>query len=137
MGVAFYPVFSKLEQDWPDDINGKVLARAADCLDRVAKKANVPTLYDFYSITREDMICELLGGDPDDPATYDETKLLEEKWFDPDDGLRTLSVLIDYVERNPEAIVKQADVLDDLLAFKRHLMCAKDAGHLWHLAIDY
>src|SRR5688572_10830107 len=97
MGVAFYPVFEDGSGGWTDDINGKCLARAADLFDKRCKKASIPTLYDFFSMSRETMIEELLGGDPDDPSTFDESKLPEEHWHDAAIGLKTVRFLLEFL----------------------------------------
>lgn len=135
MGVAFYPVFEDRD-DWPDDINGKCLARAADLFDKPCKKAATATLYDFFSMSRDTMIAELLGGDPDDPSTYDESKLPEEHWHDAALGLKTVRFLLEFVRSNSNLFTDCVCVLEDLEAFERHLSRAAAQNIRWHLAID-
>jgi hypothetical protein len=136
MGVAFFAVFEDGSGGWCDDINGKCLARAADILDRVAKMHKVPTLYEYFSMTRDQAISELLGGDPDDPTSYAADKVPEETWYDSQEGLRTVRILLDHVRNHELPIEHLKDVIDDLEAFERYLADAASRGIRWHLAID-
>jgi hypothetical protein len=119
-----------------DDINGKCLARVANQLDTIAKKAKVSTLYDFYSMTREQAIAELLGGDPDDPSTFDESAVPAEAWYDPQVALQTVRALLEFVRKDGDAIEDVGCVREDLEAFERHLVTAAERNVRWHLVID-
>ncbi|MBX3413989.1 MAG: hypothetical protein KF708_14965 [Pirellulales bacterium] len=133
MGVAFYPTFEDGNPDGLAEIAGKPLARAADVLAKVAKRWNVPDLYHFYSMDRHQMIVELLDGDPDDPASYDESKLLPEHWHEPTAGLATVRALLEYVRHDGSSIDDL--VREDLETFERLLQSAIDRGTRWHLTI--
>jgi hypothetical protein len=143
MGTAFIPVFEDAESHWPDDLCGKCLAKAANLLDKHCKELSIPTLFDFFSMTRETMITEVLDGDPEDPTTYDEALIPDEKWFDTSDGLATVKPLIDFVRANKSRFAKFDPldlpdcVLQDLESFERHLSRAAERGVRWHLLIDY
>lgn len=132
MGVAYYPIFEDGSGGWADDINGKCLARSAQALDQIAKQLGVPGLKHFYSMTREQMICELQDGDPQDPSTYDESRLPQEIWHEASAGLRTVRALLD----NLPAICEGTGTRDDLQAFERYLVDAAGRGVRWHLVID-
>jgi hypothetical protein len=119
MGVAIYPIFEGSSEGWPDDMNGKCLARASDQLDRVAQAAKVPSLFDFYSMTPEE------AGEE-----------IGEKWFEPLDGLRTVRALLDYVRNDGRKIEQLDDVRDDLAAFEQHLIGAAAKNVRWHLVVD-
>lgn len=142
MGTAFFPVFEDAESYFPDDINGKCLARAANLLDKHCKAQAVPTLCDFFSVSRDTMIIEVLDGDPDDPTSYDASQLPEEHWFGTEAGLRTVRLLIDYVRENNSRFTEfdwiglPDCVLGDLKAFEKHLTAAAKRGTRWHLVID-
>ena len=143
MGVAYYPVFEDTAVEWPNDINGKCLARASTKLDRVCKRASVPTLCDFFAVSRDEFIAEALGGDPEDPATFDESQVPPERWFGADEGLRSVRLLVGYVrehrhdfaEYNPAGLPDC--VLGDLEAFEQALAAASANDIRWRLAIDY
>lgn len=136
MCVAFYPVFEDGDGDWPDDINGKCLARAADYLEKVARTNKVVGLYDYCSMTREQMIVELLDGDPDEKLSYDPKALPEVHWHAPEDGLQTVRVLLDSVRQNRTTLDDAECLLKDLEAFERHLAEAANRRVRWHLVVD-
>ena len=136
MGVAFYPVFEDDSSSWAEYIVGKCLARAADEFGKPCRKASLPTLYDFFSMTRADMIAELLGGDPDDPTTFDAAKIPEEHWFDAASGLKTVRCLLEFVRPKIASTPEYRCACDDLEAFERNLIKAAEQNVRWHLAID-
>ena len=136
MGVAFYPIFSDRQAEWPEDINGKFLARAANRLDKAAKKTTAGSIYDFYSMTREQYIAEALDADPDDPMTFDESKVAAVAWHDPTDGLRIIRTMLSHVVDDGRQIEDSDCVREDLEAFERHLEAAASRNAKWHLCID-
>ena len=93
MGVAIFPVVEDGTGGWTDRINGKCLAKAVDVFDKVAKRRKFPKLFSFYSWSREDAIIEQLGGDPEDPSTFDESEIPAGRWFSPAEGLITVRCL--------------------------------------------
>lgn len=134
MGVEFFPTF---EDGKSVDMSGKALARAADVFDSVAKRFKVPNLYDFFSMGQDQMIAELLDGNPDDPTSYDASKLPPEHWHDAKDGLRTISALLEYMRIDGSGIDDRDAVLADLEAFRENLAHAVERGVRWHLSIYY
>jgi hypothetical protein len=56
-----------------------------------------------------------------------------EKWFSPDDCLKTINALLDYAENQKF----DARVAADLREFKSVLENAKQNGVGWHLAVDF
>ena len=136
MGAAFYPVFEDRSDGWPDDVNGKCLSRAADKLDKICRSRKVRTLYDFYSMTRDQAITELLDGDPEDPTSYDNNKLPEEVWYDSHEGLETVRVLLEHVRGNDVNLDDHECVVADLEVLERHLADAVRRNARWHLVVD-
>ena len=82
------------------------------------------------------MIAELLDGDPDEPATYDEAKIPNEHWFEPSEGLRTVRALLDYLRKDGAMADGVNDIRQDLEAFERYLISAAQRGVRWHLVIE-
>lgn len=135
MGVFLFPAVEGETTGWAEFRSaGKPLARVILQLEKIAKKNQLSPLYDFYDMLREQAIAELLGGDPDDPSTYDEAKIPAEKWFDPSEGLETVEFYIQYVEGHAVDFHNPDSVLKDLREFERILRAAKSAGKRWHLA---
>ena len=56
-----------------------------------------------------------------------------EQWFDPNEGLRTVRGLLDYLRRHPVA----PDVAEDLEAMEQVLTAAAEQGVRFHLAVDF
>jgi len=134
MGVFVYPVIQRPCASWAEfQSAGKALAKAALDLDKAAKRDGVQPLYQFYGMSREQAIAEVLGGDPDDPSSYDETKVPTEVWFEAGAGLKTVSWCIQYVEDHPGKFGNPDSVLNDLRDFERILNQAKSLGLRWHL----
>jgi hypothetical protein len=136
MGVACYPTFEDENNESRNDIDGKRLARAANALTRIASLARVPGLYDFYSMTRVQMIGDLLDGDPEDPSTYDESKLPEEHWHSASAGLLTVRALLQSLATEAPVMDDISGVREDLEAFGRHLVLAAARNVRWHLVVD-
>jgi len=87
MGVEVSPVFDKELPDAEFDGDGKTLAACSDVLDKIAKDNGVdPVLSSFFL-------------DPEAEAEdLPEGQVIEETWYDPKDGLRTVAGLINVLE---------------------------------------
>jgi hypothetical protein len=131
-----YPVLNADVDWWDFDIDGKALAAAAERLEKIAKKRKVKGLFDFFSMTREDAIADVLGGDPDDPSTFDEAEVPPEQWFDPAEGLETVHALLDYVRNDGRKIKDPERVAEDLKVFESVLSRAAKEDLKWYLAQD-
>jgi hypothetical protein len=136
MGVAFYPTFEDENNESRNDIDGKRLARAANALAKIASLTRVPGLYDSYSMTRVQMIGDLLDGDPEDPSTYDESKLPEEHWYLASEGLLTVRALLQSLATETPIVEEISGVREDLEALERHLVLAAARNVRWHLVVD-
>lgn len=75
-------------------VNGKALAKAGDQLDSFAKAKSLPTLMSFFSVSPE----ELTGFASDHDLALDQPP--PEKWFSADDGLKTISGLLEDAENH-------------------------------------
>jgi hypothetical protein len=85
---------------------------------------------DFFSMSEADwdFMADELGAAvdlPDDRVA---------RWFDPDDGLRTVGALLAWLDENPGATPER--VRDDLLAVRGVLESARAHGLRWHMAVD-
>ena len=134
MGVSVHPVIEREDASWTAFKSaGKPLAKVALDLEKAAKRHGVQPLYHFYSMSREEAIADVLGGDPDDPSSYDETKVPPEAWFEAKAGLKTVSWCSQYVEEHRNRFDEPDLVLNDLREFVRILSQAKSLGLQWHL----
>jgi len=91
----------------------------------------VVPLMQFYSAAPE----ELARFAEEHGMEMTRIKLTQEKWFDPEDGLRSVRGLISAGER--KGVVRTDPILDDLRAFEKVLEVAKVNGVRWHLTVDY
>jgi hypothetical protein len=135
MGVAIFPMIED-GAGWSDRTDGKCLSRAMDVLDKAAKRAKVPKLFDFYSHSREDSIIEHLGGDPEDPTTFNEADILPTKWHSVAAGLLTVRALLGFVRDDGAGINNLQCVRDDLEEFERVLVNAERSGKRWYLGMS-
>jgi len=136
MGVAIYPVLEDGSGGWTNRINGKCLSHAVKVLDKIAKKRKVPQLFSFYSWSREDAIIEQLGGDPEDPSTFDESKIIPGRWFSATDGLVTIRALLEYMTSDGSGIANPQFVQEDLEELERVLANAAANGVRWYLGMS-
>ena len=134
MGVMIYPVIENQTADWTQfRTASKPFSKVVLDLEKAVKREGVRSLYDFFSMSREGAIAEVLGGDPDDPSSYEESKLPEETWFDTEAGLQTIACYTRYVEEHRSKLAAPDSVLEDLREFERILSQAKALGLRWHL----
>jgi hypothetical protein len=127
MGVSYFVEFNKTipSYDGSEEIIGKAFARAENELNKIYKKLKLKPIIEFFGQDESD----LLGDDVEIPSD-------ELPWFEPDEGLKTIQGLLQYLNENPGAIKNCENVLQDLLAFENALIACKAAGAKWHLAMD-
>ena len=100
-------------------VTGHALARNEDALERLAEKLSVRPLLEFFSADRNSMAL-LLDQGAGNPAWTEH--LPQPQWFLPEDGLRTVRSLLDFV---PEG---QAEKLPVLEAIREKLVRARARG---------
>ncbi len=127
---AYKEAIKKLKSGGKDLKN--LVKKAYSVIDKAAKKGKVRPLFDFYCPTREQSIIEL-DGDPEDPASFDETELPEEFWFNTDEALETVQFYIQHIHSNKKDFNDADDILEDLNEFERILSKAKSNKIRWHL----
>ncbi|VTT97517.1 Uncharacterized protein OS=Acidobacterium capsulatum (strain ATCC 51196 / DSM 11244 / JCM 7670) GN=ACP_0151 PE=4 SV=1 [Gemmataceae bacterium] len=131
VGVALYIVAEREVPDVDTQVGGKALGRSNN-LDRLAVRAGVRPLMDYFSTDREQAAAHIeeLGEEPP-------TDIPEEAWFSAEDGLITVRGLLRHLEANPTAISDAAEVAGELREFEGVLVGLAAAGVRWHLAVDY
>jgi hypothetical protein len=132
LGVALYPVF---ERDVPGydpstGLSGKALAQAVDAghgpLEATCRAIGVTPIFGFYHETNSESF-EKIGEEV--PANQ---ALDEPQWFDPDDGLRTVSGLLECAD----AERMEPRLLGDLVRLQQVLEIAKNHGTGFRLRLD-
>ncbi len=129
---AIFPVFDKeIEGIDISSVDGKMLNLYDPELDEIAQSAGFVPLMNFFGASPADYFEE---------DEFEELKItddqLTEKWFEPEDGLKTVRFLLEYVRKNPEEFESDAEYLvSDLENFARVLQIAQKAGAKWHVTI--
>jgi hypothetical protein len=124
MGVAYYVSFEKSIEGIDPSIlvDGKRLAQHSETLSTIAEHSKVSSLESF------------IGGIPDlEDVEEIET---DEQWFDPQEGLRTAKIFIEFLMKHANVVSHQESVIEDLSNLKAALEFAQIHNTLWHLAID-
>jgi hypothetical protein len=129
---AFYIVLEKELPGADVYVNGNFMSKHSDALDRLAKQLGVRTLLSFFSISPEE-IASVVEVESVDSLKGNPKHV--EKWFAAEDGLRTVSALL---ENLPGSGIGDPDRVEaNLREFVHVLEFAKTSGTRWHLAIDY
>lgn len=135
MAASLYIVVEGEDPGYDIFVNGHALARNEDALERVAQKLEVPPMLEFFSADENSMalLLEQGAGDPDWAQ-----HLPEPQWFDPREGLVTVSGLIRFLCDTPAALGSEtAAVLSELREYERVLLKAAERHHRWHLAVSW
>jgi len=127
---SYYIVLEKQITGAGTFVNGNLLSKNSDALEKLAKKLCVTSLMSFFSVSKED-VASLFG----DSASVDNIPVPDEKWFSAEDGLRTVNTLLKNLSASR---IRDSDRVEgNLREFVRVLELAKSNGIRWHLAIDY
>jgi len=134
VGTALY---IRLEREIPDldlFVDGKTLCKESDTLDSIAAELGVKPLMEFFSASPDEINDFLEGEHARDLVGVEK---VQEVWFDPEDGLKTVRALLVALRENPEILGDTEGVVLDLLEFERVLSEAKENNVKWHLSVDF
>ena len=122
-----------LEREIPNtDVNGRLLSKKSQELEKIAKHMGVTTLMGFFSISRDELGSFLSEQDLESAAGNSK---YDEKWFAAEEGLRTVNALL---KGTAESSMDGRDRLAaELQEFAKVLELAKANSIRWHLAVDY
>ncbi len=116
-------------------VNGQALARNEDSLERLAEKLSVPPLLEFFSADRNSMALLLEQG-AGNPEWSD--VLPQPQWFPPEDGLRTIRAILDFLTMSPVALGSDTEaVARELREYETVLRKTSLRGLRWHLAVSW
>ena len=116
-------------------VNGRTLARNEDAVEKLAERLGVKPLLEFFSADQNSMavLLDEGAGDPEWAKT-----LPPPQWFSPEDGLVTISTLIDYLRDAPAALGSDtANVVRELEEFQRVLRKTSIRHLKWQLAVSW
>jgi hypothetical protein len=124
-----------LEREIPNTdvyVNGSVLSKKSQELEKMAKDLGVTTLMGFFSINRDELGSFLSEQDLESAAGNSK---YDEKWFTAEEGLRTVHALL---KSTAESSLSDRDrIAAELREFARVLELARANSIRWHLAVDY
>lgn len=133
MSSAIYIALEREIPDFDPFVNGKSLSKAERQLSRIAEQHGVTPLMDFFSINPDEAaeFMEELDGEIDMPEMQDEA------WYTADEGLKTITKLIDSIGADPQLLKNTDELLKELFEWKRVLERAQAEGIRWHAAVDF
>jgi hypothetical protein len=113
-------------------VNGSLLSKKSQELEKMAKHLGVTTLMEFFSISRDELGSFLSEQDLESAAGNSK---YDEKWFTAEEGLRTVHALL---KSTAESSLGDRDrIAAELQEFAKVLEQAKASNIRWHLAVDY
>ena len=135
MAASLYIVVEGDDPGFDIYVNGRALARNEDALDRLAQRLKVNPLLEFFSADENSMalLLEQGAGNPE-WANH----LPQPQWFTPDQGLVTVSALLDFLGTSPTALGSEtAAVVSELREYDRVLRKTAQRELRWHLAVSW
>jgi hypothetical protein len=135
MAASMYIVVEGEDPGFNIYVNGRVLARHENAVEKLALELGVKPLLEFFSADENSMalLIEEGGGNPD---------LLERlpppQWYRADDGLATLEALIPALEADPHQLGSEGrEVLGELREYEAVLRKTAQRELRWHLAVSW
>jgi hypothetical protein len=135
MAASLYIVVEGEDPGYDIFVNGQALARNEDALERLALRLNVRPLLEFFSADENSMalLLEQGAGNPDWAR-----HLPEPQWYSAQDGLRTVSALLEFLAADSAALGSETHpVVSELGDYQRALAKTAQRGLRWHLAVSW
>jgi hypothetical protein len=135
MSASLYIVVEGEDPGFDIFVNGHALARNEDALERLAERLSVQPLLEFFSADRNSMALLLDQGAGNAAWT---SHLPQPQWFAPEDGLRTIRSLIDFLAMAPAALGSDTEmVARELREYETVLRKTSLHNLRWHLAVSW
>ena len=135
MAAAMYIVVEGEDPGFNIYVNGRALARHESAVEKLALSLRVRPLLEFFSADESSMalLIEEGAGNPDLLK-----RLPPPQWYRGEEGLPTVSALIDALERDPQQLgTEGASVLEELQEYQVVLRKTAERGLRWHLAVSW
>jgi MFS family permease len=133
-GLKMPSLYIILEKEIPGVdiyVNGNILSKYSDQLERTAKQLKVTPLMEFFNMPKD----ELASFAADHDVDIGESKVLSEgQWFKAEDGLRTIHALLGAISGSK--LSDRDRIAAELGEFVRVLELAKTNSIRWHLGVD-
>lgn len=130
MGAALYIVPETPVPGVDEFSNGKAIAQVDEIeLEELCKSLRVTSLWAFVS------------QDPEAFAAFFEAdeanELLDETWFEAEEGLKTVRALHGHLVTHPGALANGEALIDDLQDYEWALSALAEQNVKWHFAVDF
>jgi len=135
MSASMYIVVEGEDPGFDIFVNGQALARNEDPLERLAERLGVQPLLEFFSADRNSMALLLDQGEGDPEWAH---HLPQSQWFAPEEGLRTIRCLLDFLSMAPSALGSDTEIVArELGEYETVLRKTFQHGLRWHLAVSW
>ena len=116
-------------------VNGRLLARHEDTLERLALRLGVRPLIEFFSADENSMSLLIEEGAGNRDLLR---KLPPPQWYAPGDGLATVRALLDALAVEPQLLGSDGElVLGELREYSTVLVKTEARGMRWHLSVSW
>jgi hypothetical protein len=116
-------------------VNGRMLARYESAVEKLALSLGVKPLLEFFSADENSMalLIEEGGGNPDLLK-----RLPPPQWYSPEDGLDTVTALVEALHADPHQLGSEGpELLRELEEYAIVLHKTAERGMRWHLAVSW
>jgi len=135
MAASMYIVVEGEDPGYNIYVNGRVLARHENAVERLALSLGVKPLLEFFSADENSMalLIEEGGGNPEIMK-----RLPPPQWYPADEGLRTVEALVAALDEDPHQLGSEGpEVLAELREYEAVLKKTVERGLRWHLAVSW
>lgn len=116
-------------------VNGRALARNEDAVEKLALRAGVRPLIEFFSADENSMSLLIEEGAGNRELMH---KLPPTQWYAATEGLATVEALVAALEFEPQQLGSDGqEVLSELVEYRRVLKKTEDRKLRWHLAVSW
>jgi hypothetical protein len=135
MAASMYIVVEGEDPGFDIFVNGRLLARHEDTLERLALRLGVRPLIEFFSADENSMSLLIEEGAGNQDLLR---RLPPPQWYAPGDGLATVCALRNALAEEPLLLGSDGElVLGELREYAAVLMKTEARGMRWHLAVSW
>jgi hypothetical protein len=135
MAASMYIVVEGDDPGYNIYVNGRVLARHENAVEKLALEQGVRPLLEFFSADENSMAL-LIDGGAGNPDLL--KRLPPPQWYRPQDGLETVEALVAALEADPGLLGSEGpEVLGELREYEAVLRKTAERGLRWHLAVSW
>jgi hypothetical protein len=135
MAASMYIVVEGEDPGYNIYVNGRVLARYEGPVEKLALSLGVKPLLEFFSADENSMalLIEEGGGNPELLK-----RLPPPQWYSPEDGLDTVTALVEALKADPHQLGSEGpELLRELEEYETVLRKTAERGMRWHLAVSW